>query len=150
MTIRRWDPLRDLLMLQERMNRLFEEGLRSRPEIRTAVLDRGAWTPLADVHETQETFVLTVELPGLLENDVEVEVEARELTLRGRRLLRGPAPDNYHRMERTFGSFSRTFEFTSDVDPERVLAQLRDGILRIELTKLARRAAGRTHGEGRR
>ncbi|MBI3932359.1 MAG: Hsp20/alpha crystallin family protein [Acidobacteria bacterium] len=147
MTTRRWDPLRDLLTLQERMNRLFEEALlRTRPHA-PALLASG-WTPMADVYETAEGFVVQVELPGVGEDDVEVHVDGDELTLRGVRRMGSPMrPESFHRMERNDGAFSRTFKFTEDVDPGGVTAQLRDGLLRLDLPKARRRAPRRPRGE---
>jgi HSP20 family protein len=133
-TIRRPDPLRDLLTLQEKMNRLFEESLaRSGPH--ATVLGSGTWTPLADVHETPESFVVQVELPGLGRDDVEVHVDGDSLTLRGERRRTGARPDSFHRMERSYGFFSRSFQFSEDVDPAGVSAQFKDGLLRLEVPK---------------
>lgn len=133
--IRKWDPLRDLLALQERMNRLFEESL-SRGRLGDPVLGGGAWSPLADVYETEEAFVVAVELPGVDEDDIEVHVDGDTLTLRGeRRLTLGARPDAFHRMERSHGFFSRSFSFPQEVDPARVTAQFKDGLLRLELPK---------------
>jgi HSP20 family protein len=133
--IRRWDPLRDLLTLQERLNRLFEESLaRGRGE--GAPLASG-WMPLADVYESAEAFVVQVELPGLASDDVDVQVDGAELTLRGeRRMAETARPEAFHRMERSYGAFSRTFSFPEQVDPARVSAAFRDGLLRVELPKI--------------
>ncbi len=140
MSIRRWDPLGDLLALQERMNRLFEESLsRGRPH--EPGVAAAAWSPLADVFETPEAFVVQVELPGLDQEDVEVHVDGDELVLRGERRAAGPMrPESFHRMERSYGFFSRTFKFPEDVDPARVTAELNDGLLRLELPKARPRA----------
>jgi len=139
MTIRKWDPLTDLLTLQDRMNRLFEESL-SRGRPLAAALGSGNWTPLADAYETAEAFVITVELPGLDQDDIEVHVSADQLVLRGERRAPGPArPDSYHRMERSYGFFSRSFSFPEEVDPAQVTAQFQDGLLRLELPKLKTR-----------
>jgi HSP20 family protein len=143
MTTRRWDPLRDLLTLQERMNRLFEDTLAT--TTRTAPpLDSGNWVPLADVYETAEGFVVQVDLPGLKDDDVEVHVEGDRLVLRGhRRPSEQTRPDNYYRMERSYGPFSRTFVLTPDVDPDRVTANFKDGLLRLDLPKTRPRPSWR-------
>ena len=146
MTTRRWDPLRDLLTLQERMNRLFEESFAGRLE-EPAMLGSGTWTPLADAYETPEVFVVHLELPGIEEEDVEVHVEGDELTVKGQRKGLGLRPDRFHRMERSHGPFLRSFKLTEEVDPERVSAQLRDGVLRIELPKVRGRAGWRRERE---
>jgi HSP20 family protein len=141
-TIRRWDPLRDILHLQERMNRLFEESL-SRGRIEGLEPGSAGWTPLADVLETAEGFVVVMELPGVEQDDIEVQVDGEELVIRGERRLPGPArPEVFQRMERSYGPFSRRVLLSDEVDPSRVTAQFQDGLLRLELPK-ARPAAAR-------
>ena len=123
------------------MNRLFEESLlRGRPH--EPALDSGSWSPLADVYETQESFVVLVELPGLSQDDVELQVDPDQLVVRGeRRMSDKTRPDSFHRMERSYGFFSRTFPLPVDVDPARVTAQFRDGLLRLDLPKARPRSA---------
>jgi HSP20 family protein len=141
MVTRRWDPLSDLLTLQERMNRLFEESL-SRGRLPEEAFSSGSWMPLADVYETPDGFVVQVELPGLRSEDVEVQVDADGLVLRGERRTASPArPDAFHRMERSYGAFVRSFRFTAEVDPARVTAVFRDGLLRLEVPKAHHREA---------
>jgi HSP20 family protein len=132
-----FDPLRDLLLLQERMNRLFEESL-AKEARREPRLHGGAWTPAADVWETADTFVALVELPGVAPDDVVVEIDGRELRLRGERREGGPRPQRFERMERMSGAFSRVVRVGEDLDPDRVSAVFRDGLLRLEVAKLAR------------
>jgi HSP20 family protein len=147
MTTRSWDPLRDLLNLQERMNRLFEDSLAS---VRhpSGLLSSTGWTPLADVYETPEAFVVQVDLPGLREDDLEIHVDGDQLVLRGeRRPLEKARPESFHRMERSYGAFTRTFQLTSEVDPDRVSAQFRDGLLRLELPKLRHPSTWRGRSE---
>lgn len=136
MVIRRWDPLRDLLTLQERMNRLFDESL-TRTRGHEPALESGSWTPLADVYETPEAFVAQVELPGVDEEDVEIHIDVDKLTLRGQRRAFGATrPDCYHRMERSYGLFSRAFDLPAAVDPAGAKAQFKDGLLKLEIPKL--------------
>jgi HSP20 family protein len=136
LTVRRFDPLRDLLTLQERMNRLFEESL-TRGRSAETLVETAGWAPLCDVYETDAAFVFQVELPGVREDDVEIRVDADRVTLRGERRP-GPSarPDSYHRMERAYGAFSRSFELPETVDPSKVLAQFKDGLLRLEVAKV--------------
>ena len=135
MTLRRSDPLQDLLSLQEKMGRLFEESL-ARTGGRSAFGGPGTWSPLADVQETADAYIVLVELPGLSPDEVDVDVEADALTVRGQRRVASSArPDSFHRMERSYGPFRRSFRFPEDVDPARVAAQFRDGLLRLELPK---------------
>jgi HSP20 family protein len=118
------------------MNRLFEESL-SRSATPPAFLGGSAWSPLADVYETAEAYVVQAELAGVSEEDVELLIEADGLLLKGHRRLAGPGrPDCFHRMERTYGPFTRRFDFSEDVDPARVVVQFRDGLLRVELPKV--------------
>lgn len=140
MSIRGWDPLGDILSLQERMNRLLEEVLA--PDSLEPPLPGSAnWTPVADVYETGDSFVVLMELAGIDENDVELAVDGDRLVVRGERRSQLPArPDRFHRMERSHGAFARTFALTHAVEPDRVTAQFRDGLLRIDLPKAAARS----------
>lgn len=129
------------------MNRLFEESL-TRGRVDEPLLASGSWVPLADVHETPEGFVVHVELPGLEQDDVEVQVDGDELVLRGERRMKGPArPESFHRIERSYGFFSRSFKFPEDVDPARVTAQFKDGLLRLDLPKARPRPGWRARAE---
>jgi HSP20 family protein len=131
---RRSDPLRDLLTLQERMNRLFDESLaRTR---RPDGVDASVWTPQCDVFETPEAFVFQVDLPGIHEDEVEIRVDADRVSIRGERRPPAARPDCYHRMERSHGAFARAFDLPEAVDPSKVSAQFRDGLLRLEVGKL--------------
>lgn len=130
---RDFDPLHDILSLQERMNRLFEESLLRGRDLRPARSPE--WTPSADVYETSDSFVILVELPGVEEDDIEVTVDGDEVRLRGERRLDHPRPDSFERLERSYGAFARSFRFSEDVDPERVSAEFKDGLLRLEVSK---------------
>ena len=146
MTIRRFDPLRDLLNLQERMNRLFEDSLaagRLTPHFAS-----GAFTPLADLYETADGFVVQLDLPGVDPAEVGVTVDGDRLVVRGeRRPVEKTRPESFHRMERSFGSFTRAFLLPEPVDADRVTAHYRDGLLRIEIPKQGARRGGRLRGE---
>jgi HSP20 family protein len=143
MPIRRWDPLRDLLTLQERMNRLFEHSM-LRGRLADPALASGTWTPLADVYETAEGFVVQLEVPGIAEDDIEVHVDGDTVVVRGQRQPASRSrPDSFHRMERTYGAFSRSFQFPQDVDPDRVTARFKDGLLRVDIPKLHARGGWR-------
>jgi HSP20 family protein len=147
MSIRGWDPLGDLLSLQERMNRLLDEAL-SPESLEPNVTGAAGWTPAADVYETSDSFVVLMELPGIHEDNVELLVDEDRLVVKGHRRPQLPArPDRFHRMERSHGPFSRTFTLTQPVDAERVSAQFHDGLLRIELHKARVRGAGRSRAE---
>jgi HSP20 family protein len=137
------DPLKQLLDLQERMNRLFEETL-GRERFEEPALLSGGWVPLADCYETPEAFVVEVELPGTARKDVEIRVEGDELLIRGvRQPTAGARPDAFHRLERRHGAFARSFRLADEVDPERITAELRDGLLRLEVPRTRPRPSAR-------
>lgn len=133
MKSRQLDPLRDILSLQERMNRLFEESLLRGRELKPA--QAAAWAPTVDVYETAEAFVILAELPGVSEDDVDITVDGDEVRLRGERHLPGPRPESFERLERSYGPFARSFRFEQEVDPDRVMAEFKDGLLRLEVRK---------------
>jgi HSP20 family protein len=135
MAITRWDPLKNMLALQERMNRLFEDSL-SRSRGLEEDLALGTWLPPVDIYEEPERIVLRADLPGVRPENVDIRIESNTLTLSGeRRLEREVKRDNYHRVERQYGSFSRSFTLPGTVDTERIRAEHRDGVLEISLPK---------------
>jgi HSP20 family protein len=137
MAIVRFDPFRDMLTLQERMNRLFDESFKTigrsgSPEDWAA----GSWSPSVDIYEQNGNIVLNAELPGVDAKDVDVRVENNVLTLRGERRLEGDVKrESYHRIERVYGSFSRSFTLPSVVDADKIKAEFKDGVLRMVLPK---------------
>ena len=146
MAIRGWDPLGDILSLQETMNRLLEEAL-TPVRLSAPLAASPGWTPAADVYETGDSYVVLMELPGIDEDDVEMAVDGDRLVVKGERRAQLPAkPDRFYRMERSHGPFARTFALPQAVDPDQVTAQFRDGLLRIELAK-ARVRSSRARSE---
>ena len=138
MAIVRFDPFRDLVGLQERMNRLFDESFRGIP--RGAADDDwalgGTWAPAVDIYEHEGNIVLKAELPGIDSNDVDIRLENNVLTLRGERKVDHEVKqENYHRVERAYGSFSRSFTLPSIVDQEKIKAEYKDGVLELTLPK---------------
>jgi HSP20 family protein len=119
----RWDPLRDLLAIQQRLDR-FKPG-------------PAGWNPPVDLHETPESYVITAEVPGLSRDDIEINMHDGRVTLSGMRRERNGACEQYHRVERGRGSFSRTFQLPIAVDTERIVADLRDGVLTVTCPKSA-------------
>ena len=117
MAFARWDPMHDLLAIQQRLDR-FAPG-------------PAGWVPPVDLHETPEQYVITAELPGLQRDDLQIDVHDGQLTLSGVRRARGAPCEQYHRVERGHGSFSRTFQLPVPVDAGRVTADLRDGVLTV-------------------
>ena len=139
MAIMGYDPFRQLLQLQDRVFRAFDQpyGL-SRGTVEPEVSVTGNWTPQVDVFEDAEGITLKVELPEVDAKDVDIQVEGNALTLRGERSLENADKrDSYHRIERSYGPFSRTFTVPSTVDTENATAECRSGMLRITLPKRA-------------
>jgi HSP20 family protein len=118
----RWDPLQDLLAVQQRMTRL-------------ATAPSG-WTPPVDVFETPDRYVVMVELPGLTQDDVQLQHHEGHLTVSGVRRERESPCEQFHRIERGNGSFSRTFQLPVPVEAERITADLRDGVLTVTCPKI--------------
>ena len=137
MTIVRWQPFRDLASLQERMNRVFEDSFRGidRPKDDDWALG-GSWAPLVDIYERDGNLELKAELPGVDHKDVDVRIENNVLTLKGERKVDHEVKrDNYHRVERAYGAFTRAFTLPTTVDTTKVKADFKDGVLRIVLPK---------------
>jgi HSP20 family protein len=134
MSITRYDPFRDLKTLQDEVNRLFSTNFsRSYGEEGFA---RGAWTPNVDIFENKDEIVLEAELPGMNREDFELTIENNVLTLRGeRRFEKKDEADNYHRVERAYGAFSRSFTLPQTVSPENANAEYKNGVLRVTLHK---------------
>ncbi len=134
MSITRYDPFRDLRSLQEEVNRLFSSSFtRSFGDEGFA---RGAWAPSVDIYENKDQIVLEAELPGMNREDFELTVENNVLTLRGeRRFEKKEESDNYHRVERSYGSFSRSFTLPQTVSTENAVAEYKNGVLRVVLAK---------------
>jgi len=114
--ITRWDPFRDLTVLRDRMNRLFEDVFPSL-RLEDAELMQTTWSPAVDIYETENELVLTAELPGVNEKDVEIKVEDNTLSIKGeRKLEKETKEENYHRIERAYGSFYRSFTLPNYID----------------------------------
>jgi HSP20 family protein len=134
MAIIRWDPFRDLVTLRDRMNKLFEETFAGREEESEMV--KGAWYPSVDIHEKEKELVLTAELPGVDEKDIDIEIEGNTLTLKGKREIeKETKEENYHRIERSYGTFYRSFTLPSNVDAGKIKAEHDNGLLRINMPK---------------
>jgi HSP20 family protein len=136
MAIVRWEPFRDLVSLQERMNRLFEESFRGARGSGEEDASLSSWAPAVDIYEHDGSIVLKAELPGVSPKDVDVRVENNVLTLRGERKFENDVKkESYHRVERSYGSFLRSFTLPNVVDTDRIKAEYKDGVLRLTLPK---------------
>lgn len=131
MTLTRWDPFREL---QDRMNRMFEDtgrGWRSDEPSSTTT-----WSPAVDIYETQSEILVQAELPGVDRKDISLHLEKNVLTLKGeRRFEKETNQENYHRIERAYGGFSRSFSIPATVEEDKIRAEYKDGILKIALPK---------------
>jgi HSP20 family protein len=134
MAIVRWEPLRELASIQNEMNRLFGTVFDAPAASNGSTLRR--WMPAMDLVETEDHFVLRADLPGLAEEDVTIEVEDNVLTVSGeRKAERETTKEGYHRVERAFGSFSRSLTLPEGVDAEAVNANFDRGVLEIRIPK---------------
>ena len=134
-SIVRWDPFKEMSGLQDRMNRLFDDvwgrGRRGEEEFIS-----GGWVPPVDVRETKDSLEIAAELPGIEPKNVEVAVESGILSLRGTRTFEKAAEgETYHRVERAYGAFERSFTLPGNVDAERIQATYRNGVLHLSVPK---------------
>jgi HSP20 family protein len=132
MALVRWDPIRELDSLQGDMNRLFDRFF-ERPG------NRGQgrrWIPAMDVAETEDSLVLRGDLPGMTEDDVDIEIKDNVLTVSGERKAESEEKgEGYHRVERSFGSFSRSLTLPQGIDPEKIEAGFENGVLEVRIPK---------------
>ena len=131
MAITRWDPFREVVALQNRMNSLFREMNEGDNPLTTA-----SFVPAVDIYEDAKKVVLKLEVPGMEEKDLDVRVENNTLTVRGeRKFEKDEKEENFHRIERRYGSFYRAFTLPTTVDTESVKASYDAGVLKLELSK---------------
>lgn len=134
MAVRRWDPFRDLLTIQNEMNRLF--GRTYGPGESAEAETQGTWVPPLDVYETEERYIITAELAGMTTADIDIMVEENVLTLRGDRKFYPAVPEeSFHRIERRFGPFQRRIALPQGSDTATIEATMSDGLLSIEVAK---------------
>jgi HSP20 family protein len=135
MSITRWDPFQNLATLQDQVNRLFETPFAGR---RGENSNLTAWAPAVDIYETENELVIKADLPDINEKDLDVRVENNMLTIRGERKFEQKVnEDNYLRIERTYGSFSRSFSLPTTVNTESIQAEYKNGVLTVQLPKRA-------------
>ncbi|MBW2506183.1 MAG: Hsp20/alpha crystallin family protein [Deltaproteobacteria bacterium] len=135
MTIVRWDPFRNMTTLQDRINRIFDETA-SRSQDYEVEVSQCDWRPVVDIYDSEKAIVINAELPGVTKDTITLDVKENILTLRGERKSDEEVrKENYYRMERCFGTFERAFTLPSTVDPAKITANFKDGILKIEIPK---------------
>jgi HSP20 family protein len=133
MSMIKYDPFRELRNLQDEMTRLFVGTV---PRGSDEQMAHGAWIPSVDIYEDQNRLVLEADLPGLTRDDFDLLVENNVITLKGERKFEKKVEgDNYHRVERSYGSFSRSFTLPQTVTAEGATAEFENGILRVSLPK---------------
>ena len=132
MAIVRWDPFRELNAVQERVNRLFGDVYRTADD---DVMRRGVWAPAVDIYDSgSHELVIKAELPDMSKDDIAITVENNTLTLSGEKKMDGSIKEECcHRIERTYGSFSRAFSLPTTVDTSKVSADYKNGVLTIKL-----------------
>jgi HSP20 family protein len=136
MAITRYDPFRELFQLQDQLYRTFDSAVRNRPSQQEETGLTGAWSPLVDVFEDTDGITLKVELPEIDAKDVEIQVENNQLTITGERKLENVENrEGWHRIERSYGAFHRSFTLPQTVDAEHISAETKDGVLMLRLPK---------------
>jgi HSP20 family protein len=131
-TITRYSPLRELLTMNDRLNRVFDEALGQQ----AGALDSGQWAPAVDLREEENQFVLEADMPGMKKEDMDIHLENGILTIQGERRFEAEArKDNYHRIERAYGKFIRSFTLPTRVKADAIAASYKDGILEVVIPK---------------
>lgn len=134
MAIRRWEPFRDVFVLQNRMSSLFQDFTRGREE--NDALTAAAFVPPVDIYEDEHKVILKLEIPGMKQDDFDIRVENNTLTVRGERKFEAEEKEeNFHRVERRYGSFYRAFTVPNTVSTENVEASYDAGVLKVALQK---------------
>lgn len=134
MALVKYNPLRELRSMQEQMNRLL--NISWNHDLTGEDLREGLWQPPVDIYETEDTIVIKAELPDVDQKDIEVRIEDNTLTLKGERKHEGEVKkENYHRIERYFGSFQRSFSLPTNIQQDNVSAACDKGVLTITLPK---------------
>ena len=134
-TITRWDPFKELDELQNRLSTLFGRAPVRKEAGKEEAITIAEWAPLVDILEDDKEYLIKVELPEVKKEGVKVMVQDNVLTISGERTLDKEKGKKYHRLERAYGSFARSFTLPDDADPVKVSADFKDGVLRVHLEK---------------
>ena len=138
-----WNPLQDLMILQDRMNRLFEDATQRRARTESDgrdEIDRADWTPAADVYETETGYTIAIDLPGVDREALEIDLDENRLIVKGNRVIEEPTK---YRTERARGRFVRTFSVPGSVDQGQIGAEYKNGVLEVRLPKRREQKAQR-------
>jgi HSP20 family protein len=135
MELIRWNPMREMFNFRHQINHFFDDafGPIDKDDAKLSLWD---WHPVVDIYDNDENIVIKAELPGIEKKDISIDVKDGLLTLKGERSHDNEIKnDKYYRRERSFGRFERTFHLPVDVDPEKISADYKDGILKIDIPK---------------
>jgi len=129
-----WNPLQDLMVLQDRMNRLFEDATqrRTQADAEQDEFEGADWTPASDIYETESGYLIALDLPGINREALEIDIDDNRLIVKGTRVIN---ESKQHRTERPRGKFLRTFSVPGSVDQGKIGAEYKDGVLQIRLPK---------------
>jgi HSP20 family protein len=135
-----WNPLQDLVILQDRMNRLFEDATqrRAQPGQAEHEFERADWTPAADIYETESGYLIALDLPGINRDALEINIDDNRLIVKGARVVND---EKARRSERPQGKFLRSFSLPVSIDQGKIGAEYKDGVLQIRLPKRAEQKA---------
>ena len=136
-----WNPLQDLVVLQDRMNRLFEDATQRRGQTGGAggdEFERADWTPASDIYETDSGYLIAIDLPGIDREALEIDIDDNRLWLKARARLQSR---RQHRNERPRGKFLRTYSVPASVDQAKIAAEYKDGVLQIQSAEANRAKA---------
>jgi len=135
MTLVRWTPAREMMTLQDRINRFFDDSF-SRPGYSDDSVTLSTWHPMVDIYDDSDKIVIKAELPGIDKKDIAIDLKDRVLTLKGERSADNEEKeDRYYRRERTYGKFERSFTLPTGLNPDKIKADYQDGVLKIEVPK---------------
>ncbi len=138
-SVTRWDPLRELDDLQQRLSPLLGRASIKKEGDKREALTVAEWAPLVDIVEDDQNYIIKAELPGVKKEDIKVGVQDDVLTISGHRHYEKEEKDKkFHRIERSYGSFARSFTLPEDSDGDKVSAEFKDGMLKVLLPKTER------------
>jgi HSP20 family protein len=136
MALARWTPYRDMMSVRDEMNRVLNEAF-GRDTNDESTWFSGAWSPPVDIYETDDALVMKAELPGFSKDDISIEMKENTLVIKGERKREDEVKEgSYHRTERVYGAFQRSFLLPTTVDQEKVRAAYKDGVLELRLPKV--------------
>lgn len=131
----RWDPFKELDELQQRLNTMFGRAPLRRDASKEEAISVAEWAPLVDISEDAKEYLIKAEVPEVRKEDVKVTVQDDVLTISGERVIPKEEGRKYHRVERSYGRFARSFTLPEDADAEKVAAEFKDGLLKVHLPK---------------